>query len=155
LVLCTLRPADAIAREHPVTSVKRELLRTGRCREIFLEGLSAADVATYLDGRFPGSQIAEDIVSLVVERCEGNPFFMVALVDHLLERGLRARPGGCWELHLDADARTVIPEGLRAVIEPRLERLAADEVRLLEVGSVAGPEFTAHAVARASPPGSD
>ena len=155
LVLCTLRPADAIVHGHPVSSVKRELVRTGRCREIILEGLPAADVATYLNQRFPGAQLAEDIVSLVVERCEGNPFFMVALVDHLLERGLLVRIGDRWELHLDAEARTVIPEGLRAVIEPRLERLAADELHLLEVASVAGPEFAAHAVARASPPSSD
>src|SRR5262245_52043031 len=155
LVLCTLRPADAIVHGHPVASVKRELLRTGLCREILLEGLSAVDVATYLEGRFPGAELAEDIVSLVVERCEGNPFFMVALVDHLLEHGLLVRTGDRWDLHLEAEARTVVPEGLRAVIEPRLERLAADEVRVLEVGSVAGPEFAAHAVARAASPGSD
>lgn len=51
--------------------------------------------------------------------------------------------------------RTVIPEGLRALIEPRLERLAADELRILEAASVVGPEFAAHAIAGVAGDGSE
>jgi DNA-binding winged helix-turn-helix (wHTH) protein/tetratricopeptide (TPR) repeat protein len=152
LVLCTLRPADAIARNHPVAGVKRELRRKGLCREILLGGLSAADVAGYLSARFAGAALPEDLLPLLVDRSEGNPFFLVALVDYLIEHRLLVESGDRWELgERPEKLRTAIPDGLRDVIEPRLERLAPEELRVLEAASVAGLEFTAHAVAGAAP----
>jgi hypothetical protein len=88
LVLCTLRPAEAIAHGHPVATAKRELLRKGLCREILLGGLSAAGVGRYLAARFPGAELPQDLLPLLVERSDGNPFFLVTLVDHLLDRDL-------------------------------------------------------------------
>jgi len=156
LVLCTLRSADAIVSGHPVADVKRELVRKGLCHQILLDGLTATDVATYLDARFPGAPRDERLPGLLVDRTEGNPFFLVTLVDHLLERGFMVEGGEGPEMHDRVDAlRTAIPEGLRAVIEPRLERLTPDERRLFEAASVVGSEFAAHAVARIAPPESD
>jgi DNA-binding winged helix-turn-helix (wHTH) protein/tetratricopeptide (TPR) repeat protein len=156
LILCTLRPADAIARGHPVATVKRELLRKGLCRELLLGGLSAADVATYLAARFPGAELPRDLLPLLVDRSDGNPFTVAALLDHLLERGLLVTSGLRWELRAALAAlRTAIPDGIRAVIEPRLQSLRGDTLRVLEAASVAGPEFAAHAVASTAPRGSD
>jgi predicted ATPase len=44
---------------------------------------------------------------------------------------------------------------VRAVIEPRLERLSADERWVLEGASDAGQEFAAHVVASVAPAGSE
>jgi DNA-binding winged helix-turn-helix (wHTH) protein len=155
-VLCTLWPADAIVRGHPVVNLKRELRRKGLCRELLLGGLSAVDIASYLAARFPGADLPADLLPLLVDRSEGNPFFMVALVDHLLEQQLLVDGGSRWELHGSfEELRATIPDGLRALIEPRLERLAVDELRVLEAASVAGLEFAAHAVASVAPHGSD
>ena len=152
LVLCTLRPADAIVHGHPVARVKRELLRKGLCREILLGGLSAADVASYLAARFPGARPACGSAAAARRSQRGQP------VLHGGARRLSARAtaagasGTRWELRGGFETlRTAIPDGLRAVIEPRLERLAADELRVLEAASVAGLEFAAHAVARTAP----
>jgi DNA-binding winged helix-turn-helix (wHTH) protein/tetratricopeptide (TPR) repeat protein len=155
LVLCTLRPADAIVRGHPVSSVKRELLRKGLCREIPLGGLPEADVRRYLETRFPGAALPAGLLPLLVERSDGSPFLATALVDHLLDSGMLASGEGGWELRGGDALRTSIPEGLRAIIEPRLERLTADEMRVLEGASVAGPEFDAHLVASVAPTGSE
>jgi DNA-binding winged helix-turn-helix (wHTH) protein/tetratricopeptide (TPR) repeat protein len=148
LVICTLRPADAIVRGHPVTRVKRELVRKGLCREVLLGGLPGAEVASYLAVRFDGADLPEDLLPLLVDCSEGNPFFMVTLLDHLLGERLLVHGGNGWELRGGFETlRTTIPDGLRAIIEPRLEQLAPDELRVLEAGSVAGLEFPAHAVA--------
>jgi DNA-binding winged helix-turn-helix (wHTH) protein len=156
LVLCTLRPADAIARGHPVASVKRELLRKGLCREILLGGLSEADCASYLAARFPGAELPEDLLSLLVDRSDGNPFSLTALLEHLLEHRLLVASGARWELRAElATLRTAIPAGIRAVIEPRLQSLPGDAMRVLEAASVAGPEFAAHVVASTAPRESD
>jgi predicted ATPase/DNA-binding winged helix-turn-helix (wHTH) protein len=156
LVLCTLRPVDAIVRGHPLTGVKRELLRKGHSREILLGGLPAEDVARYLALRFPDAALPDELLPLLVERSDGSPFVVVALVDHLLEHGMLVRGDRGWEFRGGGDrVRTAIPDGLRATIEPRLERLTADERQVLEIACVIGPEFAAHAVAGAAPPGSD
>jgi DNA-binding winged helix-turn-helix (wHTH) protein/tetratricopeptide (TPR) repeat protein len=155
LVLCTLRTSEAIARRHPLASVKRELLRKGRCQEVSVAGLSAADVAQYLSVRFPDVRLSAELLPLLVERSDGNPFFLVTLVDHLLESGMLVKDGGSLELRGAEALRTSIPDGLRAVIEPRLDRLEPDELRVLEVATIAGSAFAAHAVAAAAPAGSE
>jgi DNA-binding winged helix-turn-helix (wHTH) protein len=156
LVLCTLRPAEAIARAHPVTGVKRELQRKGLCREILLGGLSAADVASYLAARFQGADLPGDLLPLLVDRSDGNPFFLVVLVDYLLEQRLLVEKGNRWRLDGGFETlRTAIPDGLRAVIAPLLDRLSPNEILVLEAGSAAGMEFAAHAVACVTPQAGD
>jgi DNA-binding winged helix-turn-helix (wHTH) protein len=155
LILCTLRPADAIVRGHPIATVKRDLLRKGLCREILLDGLSAADVASYLDARFPGTEMPEHLPPLLVDRSDGNPLFLEVLLDHLLEQRLLVNGGSRWELRAEIETlRMAIPAGLRAVIEARLDRLPAEELHVLETASVAGLEFAAHGVAFVAPRGS-
>src|SRR5262245_25483596 len=156
LVLCTLRQADAIVRDHPVMKVKRELVRRSLCRELALGGLPPADVEQYAAMRFAGADLPVELVTLLVKRSEGSPFFMTALVQHLIDRGLVAKDGTRWELtEPSAVLRTAIPDGLRALIEPRLDRLPAVELRVLEAASVAGPEFVAHAIVATARPETD
>jgi DNA-binding winged helix-turn-helix (wHTH) protein len=155
LVLCTLRPVDAIVRGHPVSSVKRELLRKRLCRQILLGGLPQADLADYLAARFPATKLPDELLPLLVDRSDGNPFVAVVLVDYLLESGMLALGEDGWKLRGGDALRTAIPEELSAMIEPRLERLTADEMRVLEAASVAGPEFAAHVVACVAPAGSE
>src|SRR5262249_54003707 len=98
LVLCTLRQADAIVRAHPVVKVKRELVRRGSCRELALGGLRSADVEQYAGARLAGAELPVELVTLLVQRSEGSPFFMTALVQHLIDRGLVVKSGPRWEL---------------------------------------------------------
>lgn len=147
LLLGTIRPVDAITQGHPVAGVRRELLRKALCREILLAGLSPAGVADYLAARFAGATLPPELLPLLVERSGGNPFIVVTLVDHLLARELLVRDAG-WELRAPIETlRATIPSQVRAVLEPRLERLSDDARRVLERASVAGFEFAAHAVA--------
>ncbi|MEO8604645.1 MAG: AAA family ATPase [bacterium] len=155
-ILCTLRPSDAIASGHPVAGVRRELMRKELCREIILDGLPACDVAEYLTRRFDGVGLPDELLPLLMERTEGNPFFIGVLIDDLLERVLLTRRDAGWQLHGGTDAlRSSIPEGLRAVIEPRLERLADAERRLIEAASILGFEFPAHAITAIAPDDAD
>src|SRR5262249_50585604 len=98
-----------------------------------------------------GAELPIELVTLLVQRSEGSPFFMTALVQHLLDRGLVVKNGLRWELSEPIDTlHAAIPDGLRALIEPRLDRLPPDELRVLEAASVAGPEFAAHAIVAAA-----
>src|SRR5262249_33895709 len=119
LVLCTLRQADAIVRGHPVVKVKRELVRTGSCRELALGGLPSADVGQDAAARFAGAALPVELVTLLVQRSGGSPFFMTALVQHLLDRGLVVKHGPRWELGEPIEIlQAATPDGIRALIEP-------------------------------------
>jgi DNA-binding winged helix-turn-helix (wHTH) protein len=52
LIISTYRPVDVIVREHPLQTVKQELLLHGQCQELALELLSEAAILDYLSARF-------------------------------------------------------------------------------------------------------
>ena len=150
MVIGTYRPAELILSGHPLRSVKQELLARQQCEELPLEYLSGAAVAKHLAARFPENQFPAELPALIRERTEGNPLFMVNIINHLIaERLIRPADGGWW-LAAPIDAIKVgVPDSIRQLIETQFDRLDGRDQRLLEAGSVAGIEFPAAAVAAA------
>jgi predicted ATPase len=149
LVLGTYRPIDAVVREHPIRTVTQELRVHGQCEELLLPYLSAAGVAVYLTQRFGRTIFSRALVRAIHQRTNGNPMFLVTMVDEMVRQGrLRAYATGRERLSQHAEAVIVdIPESLRRIIDQQLEQLPPEERACLEVASVAGREFSAAAVA--------
>src|SRR5690606_16974497 len=87
LLVGSYRPVEAIVRGHPLLSVKQNLQLHGLCAELPLAPLSEAAVATYLAARFPGLTPTDELVQQVFQRTDGNPLFMINVVEHLVARG--------------------------------------------------------------------
>ena len=141
LILGTYRPPDMLASDHPMRAMKQELELHRYCQELRLKLLSEADVAAYLAKRFADDDTRRSlagIAPLIHERTEGNPLFMVNVVDYLLEQGSP----------LDG-IKIEASRGIRQMIERNLERLNPAAQRVLEAASIAGAEFSAAAVAAA------
>ncbi|MBI3847594.1 MAG: AAA family ATPase [Planctomycetes bacterium] len=150
LVIGTFRPAELAARQHPLRPLVPELRMSRKCEELQLEFLSEASVALYLASRFPGSELPEELAQSVHRRTDGNPLFMVNVVDHLLAEGWIGEHDGHWRLNVElAELELSVPDDLRQVIEKQIGQLAPDEQRVLEAASVAGVDFAAAAVAYA------
>ncbi|MGH8569302.1 MAG: hypothetical protein ACREXU_15160, partial [Gammaproteobacteria bacterium] len=83
-------------------------------------------------------------------RTDGNPLFMVAMVDDLMSRGVigPAALEEPWPAP-SADVAGGLPESLRELIHHQLDRLSQEERQVLEAASVAGMEFSAAWVATA------
>jgi hypothetical protein len=62
-------------------SVQQELQLHGHCVELPLTLLPEAAIAAYLARRLPGLAQIDRLARLVHQRTEGNPLFMVALVE--------------------------------------------------------------------------
>lgn len=147
LVLGTYRPIDAIVAAHPLVGIRTELLRRKLSRELLLSGLGRPAIARYLADRGAGAA-PEPLVDFVHERSEGNPFFMVALLDHLLARGVVRISADGWQLEAgDALAQAGIPDSLRAMLVREVDTVDAATRDVLDVASVVGVEFAAQAVA--------
>ena len=105
---------------------------------LWLEPLSAeqADrmVAELLSAELP-RQIRD-----VVERAEGNPFFVEELVATLIDRGVLAQEDGGWRVGELADDFTV-PDSVQAVLAARIDLLGPTEKAALQAGSVIGRVF--------------
>ena len=77
---------------------------------------------------------------LIIERTEGNPFFMEEMVQVLLDEGALVRDGTVVKLtRLLGDLK--IPPTVQAILAARIDRLPPDEKRLLQTLAVLGREF--------------
>ncbi len=143
LVLGTYRPVEAIVKQHPLRALKRELQIHRRSAELAVEFLSPEAVGRYLALRFPHSEFPGELAALIHQRTDGNPLFLVNVVDFLIASGQIVRAGSAWKLALPlADIGLGIPDSLQQLIEKQMERLSPDDRRILSVASVAGMEFS-------------
>ena len=147
-VIGTYRPVETIVYHHPLRTMVQDLQRHGYARDLPLALLNAEAVATYLAGRFPRQQFPAALVPWLHQRTDGQPLFLVTLVQALLERGVLYEHDGCWTVQEGLDALALqVPESLRQLLEQQTTRLPPEAQRVLEVASVAGVEFVAAAVA--------
>jgi DNA-binding winged helix-turn-helix (wHTH) protein/predicted ATPase len=137
-IIGVYRPVEILANGHPLRAVKEELQIHRQCDELKLGLLSERDVAAYLSKRFEGNQPRVGIAPIIHERTEGNPLFMVNVVDYLVELG-----------SLMNRERIEAPPTIQQMIDRNLERLDGDERSMLEAASIVGAEFSAAAVAAA------
>jgi DNA-binding winged helix-turn-helix (wHTH) protein/tetratricopeptide (TPR) repeat protein len=150
LLLATYRPVEVIVRDHPLHAVKHDLQTHRYCEELPLELLTEAAVAEYLALRFPGSSLPPALARLVYQQTEGNPLFMVNVVDGLVAQGVLREQARNWELRGDLQQLEVsVPESSRLTIAEQLAWLSREEQELLEGASVAGMDFSAAALAAA------
>jgi len=152
LIIGTYRPVDVIVQEHPLKAVKQELQLHGQCAELAVRLLSEEHIAQYLAARVqvPSSTPAGEgqgeghssivltgLAHTIHQRTEGNPLFLVTVVDELLVRR-----------KIDSSVIEVsTPATIRGMIEQQFDRLSPEEQRVVEVASVVGMEFSAAAVA--------
>ena len=143
MVIGTYRPAEVIVKHHPLGEMKRELHVHRRSTELALEYLTEAAVARYLELRFPGSELPEALPRLIHERTDGNPLFLVNVVDYLISEQQVARSEKGWQLAVPAqEVGLGIPDSLQQLIEKQIQSLSESERRLLSVASIAGQEFS-------------
>ena len=148
LLIATYRPVDVAVTDHPLKRVKQELQSHRQCEEVPLEYLRPEAVSDYLAARYPQHRLPIELASLLHQRSDGNPFFLVNAVDYLQAEGLIAKPNGYWHLMVALDDLEVgVPESIRQMIEKQIERVDREQQRVLEVAAVAGLEFSTAAVA--------
>lgn len=145
LVIGTYRPSDIPDAYHPLVAMTQELRLHRQCYDVPVSLLTEEAVAAYLTERFSGHTVPEGLASAIHQQTEGNPLFMVNLVDHVL-----AQSGGPAQMVSRSSftaALRSLPENLRQMAIYQIDRLSSNEQELLEAASVAGVEFSAETVA--------
>ena len=101
----------------------------------------AEEMLTVLLAEKVGAQHAASLRQLIVEKTEGNPFFMEEIVQSLVEQGVLSGDGVGARHAMPLPTEINIPTTVQAVLTSRIDRLAPEGKELLQTLSVIGKEF--------------
>ena len=133
LVIGTFRPVEVLDTGHRLQAIQQELYSHGRCEELALAGLTVEAIQTYLTARFAGQEPPTALAQELYEWTEGNPLFLVSMVNELVDQGRLSLAYGQHDFRVVL-ASMGVPRSLQALIDKQLSRLTPDEQRLLAVG---------------------
>jgi predicted ATPase/class 3 adenylate cyclase len=138
LFICAFRPD----RQAPSWRVKQKLETDfpHRYEELVLLPLSMPESAELLMHALPGEGIPSRLRDRILDKAEGNPFFLEQVVRALLDDGTIAQAGTGWSV-TRTDAEIRLPESLQAVLAARIDRLEADSRETLQAAAVIGRTF--------------
>jgi DNA-binding winged helix-turn-helix (wHTH) protein len=100
LMVGTYRPVAMLTPAHPLRALTQELPLHGQGVELVLRGITEGDIAEYLCWRLQ-SRESEPLYALaraIHQRTEGNPLFIVHVVEYLLTHGALTQAAGQWNL---------------------------------------------------------
>ena len=94
-----------------------------------------------------------DLVDLVVDSAEGNPFYVEELVTWLIDSGVVVPDSPRWRIVDELVGRLVVPPSLKGLLQARLDALTSSERAALQRASVVGRIFWDDAVTHLAPDG--
>ncbi len=150
LMLASYRPAEVSEGQHPLKRLKQDLVTHKLCTDVALRPLERDAVREYLVQELKQETLPKGLPSFVHQHSEGNPLFMISMLEHLVVQGFLRQDAGVWQLRSSlAEIDMGVPTALSEMIELQIDRLEAADQRLLEAASLIGVVFPAWAAAAA------
>ena len=112
---------------------------------VALEPLSADEADRLVTLLLSVEELPPTVHARILERAEGNPFFLEEIVRHLIDEGLIVRSGDRWRAS-ERIADVQIPDNVQSVLAARIDLLAPSEKRTLQSAAVVGRVFWPSAV---------
>ncbi len=110
--------------------------------ELNLKPLSAAHSRALLGHLLEINDLPEQIISTILARAEGNPFYIEEFVRMLIEKDVLKPGAGKWRVASTMEVRTVdVPTSLGGLMLTRFDRLPKELQQVLRDASVIGLEF--------------
>jgi class 3 adenylate cyclase/tetratricopeptide (TPR) repeat protein len=116
------------------------LMQRSHYRQINMPPLPPAQATILLQDHFGNDPSLALLSRNIIERAQGNPFFLEELVNALVERGDFEGEKGAYRLKGGIDT-IPLPPTVQAVIAARIDRLEENAKKLLEIASVVGREI--------------
>jgi predicted ATPase len=162
IVIATYCPRTGAVRlgEDPLKGLKADLLMRRLCVEMPLHPLKKAEARLLISRELGQEVLPPGLADFVYPRSEGNPLFVIAILEHIVAQGILVRtvpngpgqtdPTDRWEQRAPfPELEAGFPEQLARMVELEIERLSEDEQRMLEAASLIIVAFPAWAVAAA------
>lgn len=153
LLIGSYRPTEILTKEHPLRHIQQELRERRQWRELALQGLDAVTIESFLKRRFPGATTFSlpELARVMQRRTEGNPLFLVSIIEELHVQQLVINHGRQWRLQVTPqELASHIPTTLTSILEGQMASLPPEEQEVLQAASVAGVHFTVPLVSAAT-----
>jgi class 3 adenylate cyclase/tetratricopeptide (TPR) repeat protein len=105
-----------------------------------IETLSSGSSVKLIRNMLHVPTLEPELEKKIVEKTEGNPFFVEEIVRELLDRGDLVKSGDQYICKLSVD-QCEIPNTVHGVLAARMDRLSEDLKRTMQVASVIGRDF--------------
>jgi predicted ATPase/class 3 adenylate cyclase len=138
LFICMLRPDPAAASWDAIKKVQQKV--TGNYHSISLEPLHEEQTEILLNNLLGVNNLSKNIRDMIVERADGNPFFIEELIRSLIETSQILRENSHWRT-ISEDAKVSLPNTLRGVLGARIDRLPETAKHVLQMAAVIGRLF--------------
>jgi adenylate cyclase len=119
-------------------------------QRLALDPLAPDETAAMVRTLLQDTDVGESVRDLVVQRAEGNPFFIEEMARYVRERD-RSPAAGPAERRRELAERDV-PETVQDLLTARIDRLPESAKRTLQLASVLGREFSLALLEAVAPP---
>ena len=149
-VIASYRPVDAALSGSLVPQLKQTLSLHGFAVELALELLDYVAIDEYLVSRFHNLESAAEVAALVQDETDGNPLFVITLVDYLVKQGLLEQVGGQTKFTVSTEeVYDECPRSLRDIVEIQRSVTTEQESNFLDAASIIGTSFSALSISGA------
>ena len=139
LIVCCYRPE----KEHRCNQIPT--IASHKCPEhylqLYLRELNKPQSVKLLDALIGTGSHMASIKETILEKSQGNPFFVEEVVRSLIDTGVIVRAGETWHMRGDS-AAVKVPESVKSVILDRVDRLNDELKRVLQSAAVLGRVFS-------------
>src|SRR5918994_563945 len=152
LIICLLRPDKDAPSWSAIEQARSQL--GAHYTEIVLEPLDAAHSKELLGNLLYIEDLPESVRRLILNKAEGNPFFVEEVIRTLIDSGYIVRENGHWRATREI-VNVTIPDTLTGVLSARIDRLPENTKHVAQTAAVLGRIFeyrTLKTVCAAAPP---
>ncbi|MCD6459597.1 tetratricopeptide repeat protein [bacterium] len=150
-VCSTYRPEEVMngnIERGIMASMIHKLSRIHTLERIHLKPFSKNSVAEILSSVFKPLQYPNELVDLVFDETEGNPFFVEELLKSLIENKMLEYMDG--RIVLKPAETISLPSSIRDLVLERIDKLPSELQELLRIAAAVGQEFSLKLLALAA-----
>jgi class 3 adenylate cyclase len=150
LWLVDYRPEDKLPIQQIEKSLSEE--RDTANNKIVLHPLDEEESQTLIEYILQPSRLDMEILQKIVEKAEGNPYFIRELVNNLIDEGILVNDESSnrWQLTSPIDS-TNLPDSLQSLFLSRIDKLSTTNRLILQMASAIGYLFWARVIKQIVP----
>jgi predicted ATPase len=139
LMFCMVMRAEPDAPGWRLAAAARENLGA-RLTELPIDALSEADSRQLVSNLLEIEALPENVRALILQKAEGNPFFVEEVIRMLIDRGAIILEENRWRAGAEIE-QVEIPDNLQGLLLARIDRLPEEVKNTLRVAAVIGRQF--------------
>lgn len=135
MILCTFRPADNKDVKKSVDMMEDEEI----VKVIRLSELQNDEIRSLIGDLYTPNEFSPDFLNDLMERCEGNPFFLIESLRQMRDEGWILKKEGKYVIER---GEYILPSSVEDIVNKRVDMLDMDAISLVEYASCMGREFS-------------